>query len=75
MNEPSEQNKGNLVPAGGRDLAAATDTNPLVTRGIADLAGARAPPPPAEPAQPAKADNLCPYCRGADIRCPICQPD
>jgi hypothetical protein len=38
MSEPGQPNDGNLVPAERHDLAAVPSANPLVSRGIADLA-------------------------------------
>ena len=38
MNDPEKSNDGNLVPTGHHDLVSAVSANPLVARGVADLA-------------------------------------
>jgi hypothetical protein len=43
MSDHNNGNDGSLVPTGRRDLAPVAPTNPLVSRGLADLAQARLP--------------------------------
>src|SRR6266849_4286794 len=42
MSDQDKSNNGNLVPAGRRDLAPVASANPLVLRGLADLAKSQA---------------------------------
>jgi len=43
MSDQDQPSNGNLVPAERRDLAPVAPVNPLVSRGLADLAQARLP--------------------------------
>jgi hypothetical protein len=46
MSNQHDDNSGNLVPAGHRDLAPVASVNPLVSRGLADLGGTDSLPKP-----------------------------